>query len=46
VAAARLDRLYAGVRAEDVMVGPGGGLEGWVYGERITAWEDRHPEGG
>ena len=27
-----LDRLTLGVRAEDVVVGPGGGLEGWVYG--------------
>ena len=27
-----LDRLTLGVRAEDVVVGPGGGLEGRVYG--------------
>ena len=27
-----LDRITLGVRAEDVMVGPGGGLEGRVYG--------------
>jgi multiple sugar transport system ATP-binding protein len=29
---AGLDRLTLGVRAEDVVVGPGGGLEGRVYG--------------
>jgi multiple sugar transport system ATP-binding protein len=29
---AGLDRITLGVRAEDVVVGPGGGLEGWVYG--------------
>jgi multiple sugar transport system ATP-binding protein len=27
-----VDRLTLGVRAEDVVVGPGGGLEGRVYG--------------
>jgi multiple sugar transport system ATP-binding protein len=27
-----LDRITLGVRAEDVVVGPGGGLEGRVYG--------------